>query len=137
MKGSKKRVSYGRALLALFCILPVGLFLAGPPMARGAHTVPVVEWAAHYEGPDVNPGAPEIPGNGISDDCDPSTPSWGTPASIAGDASGKLSTVLAWALLFLIPAALVIVRKAAKGKRKGTRRGTASPSLPSREPRRR
>ena len=63
--------------------------------------------------PDVNPGATEIPGNGIDDDCSSSTPFWGIPSSTAGSA-GTLASGPANAgfLLLALAGGFLLLRRA-------------------------
>ncbi len=69
--------------------------------------------------PDVNPGMPEIPGNGIDDDCDADSPPWGTPASSI-DAKAVPGTD-AWNLLclLLLPLGAVFILRRRARKRSG------------------
>jgi hypothetical protein len=61
--------------------------------------------------PNVNPGRPEIPGNGMDDDCTPGTPPWGTPASTISENREPASRLANMGLLILIPGAVVILWK--------------------------
>jgi hypothetical protein len=42
---------------------------------------------------DVNPGMPEISGNGIDDDCDPATPAYPSPANTIAASYGRTSLI--------------------------------------------
>jgi hypothetical protein len=65
--------------------------------------------------PNVNPGVREISGNGIDDDCNPVTPTWGTPLStVAADRSSAIAN----ALLFLILPAGIVLLWRRSGKRR-------------------
>ncbi len=67
--------------------------------------------------PNVYPGAPEIPNNGLDDDCDPSTPSWGTPASVVGRTPNKTTIPLGVVLPLFIPVAFIFAWKTIRKKR--------------------
>jgi hypothetical protein len=60
---------------------------------------------------EVNPGMTEIEDNGKDDDCDPSTPSWGTPASTMDTKHEISSSVANYLLLLCAPIGAMLVWK--------------------------
>jgi len=72
--------------------------------------------------PGINPGATEIPENGIDDDCNPNTSDmpdspWGAPASVM-NAQYKGSSDVANSLLFLfVPLGIVLLWRGLRRKR--------------------
>ncbi len=57
---------------------------------------------------DVNPGQVEVPGDGIDNDCDPSTPSWGTPASVVNAEYKESSDIANYLFIFALPVGAVL-----------------------------
>lgn len=69
--------------------------------------------------PNVNPGMPEVSGNGIDDDCDPGTPGWGTPLSVVPEkGEGRLSDRVNVLLFLLVPVATVLIWKRHRTRRR-------------------
>lgn len=69
---------------------------------------------------DVNPGATEIPGNGLDDDCDPSTSDllpWGAPASVVNAKYQESSSITNYLLLLFLPFGVVLLLRARRGRR--------------------
>jgi len=65
----------------------------------------------------INPGAPEIPENGIDDDCNSGTPSWGTPASVVNAKYKEPSDITNYLLLLGLPfGAVVLLRRLRRKK---------------------
>lgn len=72
--------------------------------------------------PGVNPGMPEIPGNGYDDDCDPSTPAYPEPANAMAAARGTRTLIgsgMANELsLILLPAGAILLLRILRARRR-------------------
>jgi len=69
--------------------------------------------------PNVNPGKPEVSGNGLDDDCNPNTPTWGTPMSVVpANDEGRLSDRVNALLLLVVPVSMVLIWRRARSRRR-------------------
>jgi len=66
--------------------------------------------------PNINPGVTETPDNGIDDDCNPVTPTWGTPLSTVQPGGGRPSAVANVLLLLFLPLGLVWIWRSRAGR---------------------
>ncbi len=67
--------------------------------------------------PNVNPGMPEVPGNGIDDDCNPNTPQWDAPASVINAEYKGPSDIANYLFLLCIPVGAVLLWKGLRRKK--------------------
>ena len=89
----------------LFCADLDGDGYGNPASAECGHPEPDCD----DSNPDVNPGMTEIPGNGLDDDCDPNTPSWGTPAAVVNPGPIPASNITNALAMMIVPLGAVMI----------------------------
>jgi len=67
--------------------------------------------------PEINPGATEIPGNGIDDDCNDFSPEWGTPMSVVDAEYKELSDIANHLFLLCVPVGAVLLLRSLRRRK--------------------